>query len=169
LLALLVLPLVLWLMADNPGLKGLRPYGANGYRDINLSPDPNPMRKAMANPQFWLLTMSFGICGLTTSGLFQTHLITHGNEHGFPEMTMAVSLGLMGATDVFGTILSGWLCDRFGKRWPLAVYYLLRGGNLAAVALCRIDRATDGIFCGLWAELVVNYTRYLGAHRRFVR
>lgn len=130
LLALVALPLVLWLMADNPSLKGMRPYGANGYTDTNLNPDPNPMRKAMANPQFWLLAFSFGICGLTTSGLFQTHLITHGIEHGFPEMTMAVSLGLMGATDIFGTILSGWLCDRFGKRWPLAVYYLLRGATL---------------------------------------
>ncbi len=130
LLALVVLPLVIWLMADSPGLKGIRSYGANGYTDTTLSPDPNPMRKAMANPQFWLLAFSFGICGLTTSGLFQTHLISHGIEHGFPEMTMAVSLGLMGATDVFGTILSGWLCDRFGKRWPLAIYYLLRGATL---------------------------------------
>jgi len=130
LLALVVLPLVLWLMADNPSLKGLRPYGANGQSDIKLYPDLNPMRKVMAKPQFWLLAFSFGICGLTTSGLFQTHLITHGIEHGFPEMTMAVSLGLMGATDIFGTILSGWLCDRFGKRWPLAVYYLLRGVTL---------------------------------------
>ncbi|MDD5275082.1 MAG: MFS transporter [Methylovulum sp.] len=130
LLALVVLPLVIGLMADTPSLKGLRPYGANVQPDTKRYPDPNPMRKAMANPQFWLLAFSFGICGLTTSGLFQTHLITHGIEHGFPEMTMAVSLGLMGATDVFGTILSGWLCDRFGKRWPLAIYYLLRGVTL---------------------------------------
>ena len=26
---------------------------------------------------------------------------------------------------IIGTILSGWLCDRFGKRWPLAIYYTL--------------------------------------------
>jgi MFS family permease len=88
------------------------------------------MRLAMKNPQFWLLAFSFGICGFTTSGLFQTHLITHGVEHGFPEMTMATSLGLMGATDIAGTIFSGWLCDRFGKRWPLAIYYTLRGVSL---------------------------------------
>jgi len=65
--------------------------------------------------------------------LFQTHLIPHGLEHGFSEMTMAVSLGVMGATDILGTIASGWICDRFGKRGPLAVYYLLRGASLLAL------------------------------------
>lgn len=129
-LGLIVLPLMFWLMADQPGIKGLQAYGGNGNSDIKLQADTNPMSKAMACPQFWLLAFSFGICGLTTSGLFQTHLISHGVEHGFSEMTMAVSLGLMGATDMLGTILSGWLCDRFGKRWPLAIYYAFRGLSL---------------------------------------
>jgi len=130
LLGLVVLPLVIRFMADYPKSKGIRPYGANGMTASEMPPDPNPMRMAMANPQFWLLAFSFGICGFTTSGLFQTHLIPHGIEHGFPEMTMAVSLGLMGATDIIGTVFSGWLCDRFGKRWPLAIYYTLRGISL---------------------------------------
>ncbi len=130
LLAVIILPLVILLMASDPSSKGLRPYGANGFDLKPVRPDPNPMRIAMANPQFWLLAFSFGICGFTTSGLFQTHLIPHGIEHGFTEMTMATSLGLMGATDMLGTILSGWLCDRFGKRRPLAMYYLFRGISL---------------------------------------
>lgn len=130
LLGLVALPLIIWLMADKPEDKGLRPYGGNGKVDVVLSADATPMSRAMACPQFWLLAFSFGICGLTTSGLFQTHLISHGVEHGFSEMTMAVSLGLMGATDILGTILSGWLCDHFGKRWPLAIYYAFRGLSL---------------------------------------
>ncbi len=130
LLGLIVLPLMMKFMVDDPQKKGIRAYGANGVITSAILPDPHPMRLAMKNPQFWLLAFSFGICGFTTSGLFQTHLITHGVEHGFPEMTMATSLGLMGATDIAGTIFSGWLCDRFGKRWPLAIYYTLRGVSL---------------------------------------
>jgi len=130
LLGLIVLPLVAKFMADAPVLKGLQPYGATDDAELVIPPDSNPMRLAMASSQFWLLAFSFGFCGFTTSGLLQTHLIPHGIEHGFTEMTMAVSLGLMGATDIIGTILSGWLCDRFGKRWPLAVYYTLRGVTL---------------------------------------
>jgi MFS family permease len=129
-LGLVVLPLVMMFMANNPGLKGLQPYGDDGNVASEIPPDLNPMRSAMASSQFWLLAFSFGICGFTTSGLFQTHLITHGIEHGFPEMTMAVSLGIMGAADIAGTVFSGWLCDRFGKRWPLAIYYALRGVSL---------------------------------------
>ena len=129
-LALVVLPLVMKFLVDDPRLKGVLPYGANGCKKKAIKPDRHPMRLVTRSRQFWLLAMSFGICGLTTSGLFQTHLIPHGIEHGFSEMTMATSLGLMGAADVFGTILSGWLCDRFGKRWPLAIYYLIRGITL---------------------------------------
>ena len=130
LLGLIVLPLMMKFMANDPSVKGMQAYGANGLATAVIPPDKNPMRLAMVSPQFWLLAFSFGICGFTTSGLFQTHLITHGVEHGFMEMTMAMSLGLMGATDIIGTIFSGWLCDRFGKRWLLAIYYALRGVSL---------------------------------------
>lgn len=129
-LSLVILPLVITFLADDPASKNVLPYGAVGINTAVIKPDPKPMRVVTASPQFWLLALSFGICGLTTSGLFQTHLIPHGIEHGFTEMTMAVSLGLMGAADVMGTILSGWLCDRFGKRWPLAFYYVIRGVTL---------------------------------------
>ncbi len=36
----------------------------------------------------------------------------------------------MGAMNIVGTIASGWLCDRFGPKLPLALYYLFRGVSL---------------------------------------
>jgi MFS family permease len=36
----------------------------------------------------------------------------------------------MGAMNVLGTIGSGWICDRFGRRGPLAFYYFVRGLSL---------------------------------------
>jgi MFS family permease len=133
LLGLLVLPLSAYLLADEPILKRLRAYGAVGEETKPVSADPCPMHAALGQPQFWILAGSFAICGFTTSGLFQTHLIPHGIEHGFTEMTMAVSLGLMGAADIIGTLFSGWLCDRFDKRRLLAIYYVLRGLSLIAL------------------------------------
>lgn len=130
LLGMLVLPLAAWLLADEPGQKGLSAFGAQSIEFTKPARDANPMREVVVRGPFWLLAISFAICGFTTSGLFQTHLIPHGIEHGFTEMTMAMSLGLMGATDIVGTLFSGWLCDRFNHRKLLAFYYALRGLSL---------------------------------------
>jgi sugar phosphate permease len=129
---ILVFPLVALLLRNRPADVGLQSYGALGgpTGDTPIPPDPHPMRVAVRTGDFWLLAGSFAICGLTTSGLIQTHLIPHGTEHGFSEMTMAAALGVMGAADVVGTIASGWICDRFGPRGPLAFYYLFRGVSL---------------------------------------
>ena len=128
----LVFPLVALLLRNRPADVGLGPYGASGALAGSPPPppDPHPMRVAVRTGDFWLLAGSFAICGLTTSGLIQTHLISHGTEHGFSEMAMAGALGVMGAADVVGTIAAGWICDRFGARGPLAFYYLFRGVSL---------------------------------------
>lgn len=129
---LLVFPLVALGLRNRPADVGPQPYGATGVPSAGFLPQPDahPMRRAVRTGDFWLLAGSFAICGLTTSGLIQTHLIPHGTEHGFSEMTMAAALGVMGAADVLGTIASGWICDRFGPRGPLEFYYLFRGVSL---------------------------------------
>ena len=130
LLGLVVLPLAAWLLADEPEQKGLCALGVQSRTDHNSLGELIAMRDVVVRGQFWLLAISFAICGFTTSGLFQTHLIPHGIEHGFSEMTMAMSLGVMGATDIVGTLLSGWLCDRYNHRKLLGFYYALRGLSL---------------------------------------
>jgi predicted MFS family arabinose efflux permease len=39
-------------------------------------------------------------------------------------------LALMGAFDLFGTVASGWLSDKYDNRYLLCVYYVLRGMSL---------------------------------------
>ena len=45
-------------------------------------------------------------------------------------MEAAQALGVMGAMNIVGTIASGWICDRYGRKGPLAFYYALRGVSL---------------------------------------
>lgn len=78
-------------------------------------------------PVFWL---TFFVCGYTSNGIVLTHFMPHAADHGFSPMTAAQALGVMGAMNVVGTIASGWVCDRFGRRGPLAAYYFLRGLSL---------------------------------------
>jgi len=130
----LAIPIILALVRDDPKDKGLEPYGANtsAARAFGGVSDERrvPVSEAMGTPAFWLLASTFFVCGYTSNGLVLTHLIPHAAEHGFSEMHAAQALGLMGAMNIVGTILSGWICDRFGRKGPLAFYYGVRGLSL---------------------------------------
>ena len=130
----LAIPIILAFVRDDPKDKGLEPYGANtsAARAFGGVSDERrvPVSEAMGTPAFWLLASTFFVCGYTSNGLVLTHLIPHAAEHGFSEMHAAQALGLMGAMNIVGTILSGWICDRFGRKGPLAFYYGVRGLSL---------------------------------------
>src|SRR5262244_760451 len=130
----LAIPLIVAFVRDDPKDKGLEPYGANtpAARAFGGVSDERrvPVSEAMGTPAFWLLASTFFVCGYTSNGLVLTHLIPHAAEHGFSEMHAAQALGLMGAMNIVGTILSGWICDRFGRKGPLAFYYGVRGLSL---------------------------------------
>jgi len=131
---ILVLPLTLALVRNDPSEMGLAPYGAVAP-SAQLPETETPVqrtgiRQAIRTAPFWLLAGSFWVCGYTTSGLVLTHLIPHATGHGFHAAEAAQALGVMGALNIVGTIGSGWICDRFGAKLPLAGYYLLRGISL---------------------------------------
>jgi predicted MFS family arabinose efflux permease len=88
------------------------------------------LREASGSPVFWLLAGSFFICGLSTNGLIQTHFISLCGDAGLGPVPAASVLAMMGAFDLVGTILSGWLSDRYDNRKLLFWYYSLRGLSL---------------------------------------
>jgi MFS family permease len=91
------------------------------------------LREAIRTRDFWLLAFSFFICGYTTNGMIQTHLLPHAIEHGFAPADISWSLALMGAMNILGTLASGWLSDRYDNRKLLALYYGFRGISLAGL------------------------------------
>ena len=130
----LVLPLALLLIRNDPADLGLQPFGALPSGTTRAAEQRAPvrtgLREAAGTLPFWLLAGSFWVCGYTTGGLILTHLIPFASEHGFHTTQAAQALGVMGALNVVGTLASGWICDRFGYKGPLAGYYLLRGVSL---------------------------------------
>lgn len=135
-LVVTVLPLGVWLIRNDPSERQLRPYGATGpvQTAAQAAAVQNAGRvsvvEAAQSPQFWLLIGTFFVCGYTTSGLVLTHFMPHALEHNFTPLQASSALGVMGAMNILGTIGSGWLCDRVGRRGPLATYYFLRGLSL---------------------------------------
>jgi predicted MFS family arabinose efflux permease len=135
-LLLLVLPLAAWLIRNNPEDRGLRPYGASGPRQsaaqaaaTQAAGRVSVVEAAQTSP-FWLLMATFFVCGYTSNGMVLTHFMPHALEHNFTAFQASAALGVMGAMNVVGTMASGWICDRFGRRVPLATYYFLRGVSL---------------------------------------
>ena len=138
---LAVIPVVGWLMRDDPRDVGVRPYGETGPVDAALAKSTvNPARRALQvlgeaarTRDFWLLAGSFFVCGASTNGLIGTHFIPAAHDHGMPETTSASLLALIGVFDIVGTVASGWLTDRVDSRYLLFFYYFFRGLSLLAV------------------------------------
>jgi predicted MFS family arabinose efflux permease len=139
--AVLLIPLILLLMKNRPEDIALRAYGATA----ELSP-PRPrgnpiaaslrgLRLASGSGSFWLLAASFFVCGASTNGLIGTHLIPAAMDHGMSEVTAASLLATVGFFDIFGTVFSGWLTDRWDSRRLLCWYYGLRGLSLFILPL----------------------------------
>ncbi len=132
--ALLAIPLVWLLLPEGPGAVGLKMVGqTSDSKDEGLS-RRNPLaialgalRTSVRMPDFWLLFMSFFVCGLSTNGYIGTQFIAMCNDYGINEVSSASILAAMGMLDLVGTTLSGWLSDRYNPRVLLFWYYGLRG------------------------------------------
>ncbi|MGA2996787.1 MFS transporter [Bradyrhizobium sp.] len=143
---------VLMLMRDRPSDVGLRPFGDQGTEPLPAPPPSNApimaaalgtLREAAKTRTFWILFATFFICGASTNGLVQVHLIPMCLDFGIPQVQAASLLAAMGVFDFFGTIFSGWLSDRYDNRWLLFWYYGLRGLSLLMLPF------TDFSFYGL--------------------
>jgi sugar phosphate permease len=137
-LGVLMVPIITIWMKDKPAEKGLLPYGAvqQDVKSANAN-RRNPIASAfevlwigVRSVPFWLLSISFFICGLSTTGLIGTHFIPASTHHGIPEVHAASLFAFMGVFNIIGTMFSGWLSDRLDNRWLLFWYYGLRGLSL---------------------------------------
>ncbi|MBI2953210.1 MAG: MFS transporter [Chloroflexi bacterium] len=128
----LLLPIGL-LIRNDPKDIGKRPYGADkadtGASDGRGSDQAlkTPLARAVRTRGFWMLTLSFFVCGYSSAGLIQTHLVAYAVGRGFDEMTAATALGIDAATAIPGAVVVGLITDRIGGRRPLAFLYFVRG------------------------------------------
>ena len=126
------------LLRDRPRDLGLRPFGADTQAPESTAPLWRPgfgeplrvLRSVSGSATFWVLLGTFFVCGLSTSGLIQTHFVSLCGDYGLAAIPAASVLAVIGACDFIGTIASGWLSDRFDNRKLLFWYYGLRGLSL---------------------------------------
>jgi len=146
------LPLLAIMLPESPASVGLGAYGSTRPWQPP-SRRGNPFAVAFAALargaralDFWLLVISFGICGFSTNGLINTHLIAYCADHGIPEVHGASILAVIGVFSLIGSTLSGWASDRFNPRVLLFWFFGLRGLSLVILPFTQFDTLSLSVF-----------------------
>ena len=98
---------------------------------------PVSIASVMRQRDFWLLGLPFFICGVTSTGITDTHLVAYMQGchiGGGTASTLAATLALFNLAGTFG---SGLLTDRVDPRRLLAGVYVCRGLVLLVLPLLR--------------------------------
>jgi predicted MFS family arabinose efflux permease len=84
----------------------------------------------MGHRTFWILVALFLVCGATTNGLMWSHFTLASSDAGISATSASIVLLLIGVFNVFGTVFSGWLCDRISPRLILTFVFIARALTL---------------------------------------
>ena len=148
-----VIPVVMLLLPESPASIGLPAFGGKTVVPIPEFKGGNPfavafgaLGRASKSMDFWLLCVTFGICGFSTNGLINTHLIAYCADNGISQMNGASILAVIGIFSLIGSTASGWLCDRYSPRVLLFWYYGLRGLSLVIIPFSGFDSLSLSVF-----------------------
>ncbi len=134
------LPIIVLLLRDDPS-QGSGQAGA-AASDVG---SPMPMAEILRHANFWWLALSFFVCGVTTSGLIDTHFIPYAQDHHVAAVTAATAFGLLSLVNMVFTTLSGAVSDRLGYTRLLGWIYAGRAVTLVFLVFAR-DPASLFVF-----------------------
>ena len=117
-----LIPLVWWVPSDKPDKQVSRASTINDATDLKFS-----LKKLFSTPVFHLLFWSYLICGYTTTGVIETHLMPFASFCGFEPIPSAAAYGLLSAVNLVGMISIGWLTDKMNRPLLLGCIYIIRG------------------------------------------
>jgi MFS family permease len=174
LVAVVVAPLVMWVMRD-------RPSERDGLHYIGVAtPSPDDALAAVSGrgeigsiiqrKTFWvLLAVSLPIIAGCGTCLYNLGPIAE--NHGFGEQTAATLLSTFSIAQILSTVSCGMLSDRFGNRVPLAALAVIAGAGLAVIGfgtmlpVVLVGTAMVGAGGGFWPLLSAATVGEFGAAR----
>jgi MFS family permease len=140
-MAVLAVTIPMAFMVPRRGPQSPATSGPMGRQQATQGPlETTSWSKALCSAPLWQLNGGYFVCGMTVS-LFSVHLIPFATDHGFSPETAAKAFGLMAILSVVGSLLSGVLSDRVGRKNVLALAYLIRGGAFALLLLWHHELA----------------------------
>ena len=132
------------------------------------------LRSASGHRGYVLLITGFFVCGFHVA-FIATHLPAYAVDMGLDRAVAATALALIGLFNILGSLLFGWLGDRYRKKYLLSWLYALRAvviGGFLVIPLTETTALLFGALIGvIWLGTVpltsgmvgqVFGTRYLG-------
>lgn len=128
LLIVIVFPAAMLMLRNNPSEKNAEPIGGLAAAEKETAPKTTALSVTgmFRMRQFWFLMLPFLICGFTTVGLMDTHLIPFSHDHGFSTTVTSAAVSLLAGFNIAGILLSGIVADRWSSRKILCYLYAVR-------------------------------------------
>lgn len=129
-LMIIIFPVVLLCLRNHPKDKGMEPIGGlvkEGSIKLEDKPETNfSVGGVLRKRHFWFLLLPFAVCGFTTTGLMDTHLIPLSHNHGFSTTVTSAAVSILAAFNIVGILLSGVIIDYWSSRKLLVFLYVTR-------------------------------------------
>jgi MFS family permease len=174
LLSLVILPLAFFIIRDNPGQKGLEPYGkgeALSPGKLNLKPLPPVslnLKEALLTSAFWLIVLTSVFYCFSFASALQNQVSIFVWK-GFTSASAITAIGVIGLFSTMGKFMFGFLCDRIDPKYSSAIAYALLGGAMVMMASATsmpelwVYTVLIGLGQGGWAPNLAMLTlRYFG-------
>jgi MFS family permease len=176
-IALVVAPLVVWVVRDRPATRDGMDYvaadGASGTRDghghgAGPGSDGLNWRTVFGRRNFWLLVVVFlPMLGLYGGSL--NNLAPIASTEGLSRQTAGALMSALSFAHICSTLICGLLSDRFGNRLPLAGLALATGIGGLMLALGHgtanlgVAVVLIGLSGGMWPLLAAAVATEFGA------
>jgi MFS family permease len=142
--ACLVLAIVAWWL--------LRHVGAGGHDAVDHTRESFVTRVGylLRQPTFHGLFWSFLLCGYTSTGVIETHLIPYAEFCGIPPAPSSLAFGILMGVNTLAMVASGYLTDRINRTLLLAGIYALRAFTFLLLPLLVQETAILWVFAVLF-------------------
>jgi sugar phosphate permease len=164
-LLLFIFPIITIFLKSDPADLGMLPYGLDkktADQPIHNAEKTKPTmeRKSyLKHRGFWFLVIPYFICGFTTTGLMDTHLIPFSQTCGFSVAVTGAAVSLLAAFNTGGTVIAGILADKLNNRKMLSFIYFVRGLTILFLLLFMLNSEWLGYFLNHpWLLFVFSIT-----------
>ena len=144
-IACVVVAILAWWLLRHAAAS-VRSHATQGPQESFLTRVGYLLRRPAFHGLFW----SFLLCGYTSTGVVETHLIPFAQFCGIPPAPSALAFGILMGVNTLGMIAAGYLTDRVNRTLLLAGIYFFRSLTFLMLPLLIQETAILWVFAFLF-------------------